>query len=385
MRRPAYPSVDDGGPGWRLVPRSLRGRWNPERSRPSYLEHERWLAGQLALILEIEEVGYDDDIWEIGLDSLGAIELCDAIADAGFGEINPTLLLDTTTVAAIAQMLTRADLAVGSSSVVLNPSGTATPIFALPGGGGTALRFHSLAQSLGANQPVVVIEPRGLHFPGPIDRTIEAMSDHACAEIDSRLRPGEPCVLVGFSAGATVAFEAAHRLNERGRNVSLILIDGLPGWVKGGVIGLDRPGGVVGGPTFVARLRARGVRESVERIPSMMVARLRNRRRNNRLAKLIIDPGKPSLEIQRYDAFRAIHLQAIRAYQPEKLPLAATLVRVGGNDIDKAVAGLVANLDVLVIGGDHDSMMMHPHVEAIAAVIRGALSGNGDASMTFGT
>ena len=364
----------------------MRGRWNPERSRPDYLQHERWLAGQLAQILELEEVAYDDDIWEIGLDSLGAIELCDAIADAGFGEINPTLLLDTTTVAAIAQMLSRADLTVGSSSVVLNPSGTATPIFALPGGGGTALRFHSLAQSLGANQPVVVIEPRGLHFPGPIDRTIEAMSDHACAEIESRLRPEESCVLVGFSAGATVAFEAAHRLNERGQNVSLILIDGLPGLVKGGVVGLGRPGRVVGGPMFVTRLRSRGLRESVAQLRSTMTTtRLRNRRRNKRLTRLIADPGKPSLEIQRYDAFRAIHLQAISDYEPDRLPLSATLVRVGGNDIDEAVAGLVADLDVFVIGGDHDSMMMHPHVEAIAAVIRGGLSGNGDASMTFRT
>lgn len=372
MGRHAYLSDGEGESVWRHVPPVLRDRWHPGRFRPDYLEHERWLAGQLAQILELGEVGYDDDIWEIGLDSLGAIELCDAIADAGFGEINPTLLLDTTTVTAIVQMFNRAELAVGSSSVVLNPTGTAVPIFALPGGGGTALRFHSLAQSLGGVQPVVVIEPRGLHFPAPIDRTIEAMSDHAFAEIESRLRPEEPCVLLGFSAGATVAFDAARQLNYHGRNVSLILIDGLPGWVKGGVVGLDRPDRGVSLSMLVDRLRSRGMRESVEGIPSMFVTRFHNRRRRTRLARLIVDPGKPSLELQRYKAFRAIHLQAIRTYQPESLSLPATLVRVEGNEIDAAVAGLVAELRVVVVGGDHDSMMMHPHVGAIARVINGA-------------
>jgi thioesterase domain-containing protein len=47
-------------------------------------------------------------------------------------------------------------------------------------------------------------------------------------------------------------------------------------------------------------------------------------------------------------------------------------VRVEGNEIDAAVAGLVAELRVVVVGGDHDSMMMHPHVGAIARVINGA-------------
>lgn len=74
-----------------------------------------------------------------------------------------------------------------------------------------------------------MIEPRGMHFAGPVDRSIESMAAHALGEIDERLDIGERCVLLGFSAGVTAAFETACRLHAGGRQIDLVLLDAVPG------------------------------------------------------------------------------------------------------------------------------------------------------------
>jgi len=80
-------------------------------------------------------------------------------------------------------------------------------------------------------------------------------------------------------------------------------------------------------------------------------------------------PGPPSHDLDRYLAFRRIQSEAIRAYQPEPLPIAGTLIRVGDNPIEGQVEPLFDGLRVVEVGGDHDSMLMHPHVSAFAALL----------------
>ena len=327
------------------------------------------MASQVELILDLGDVGFDDDIWDLGLDSLGAVELCAAIADAGFGEVGPTQLLETRTVSSLVALLTSRECGPGSAAVTMNPSGTRRPVFAIPGGGGTALRFQALAQCLGGDQPVVVIEPRGMHCVGRVDRTVGSMATHAVGEIDARLDPGERCVLLGFSAGATVAFEIAHQLWSRGRAVELFLLDAVPG-------GGRAPDPVVLAasteerPAFIERLRRRGPVATARRLPALVAAR----RRARRLERYVLDPGPPSHDLDRYLAFRRILSDAIRAYQPEPLRFPGMLIRVADNPIDGAVAPLFIDLRVVEVGGDHDSMLMHPHVAAIADLVSAALS-----------
>ena len=369
-----FPVTDRGKLDRRALAEGAWERWRSSEPRTGHLEQELWLASQIQLILDLGEVGFDDDIWDLGLDSLGAVELCAVIAEAGFGEMNPNQLLETRTAGSLVAFLSSRECELNSASVVLNSSGSHRPVFALPGGGGTALRFQALAQCLGAEQPVVVIEPRGMHCAGPVDRTIESMAAHAVGEITERLGAGERCVLLGFSAGATSAFETARQLHASGREVDLMLLDAVPGGRQPSAASLipaaaaptvndDRPG-------FLHRLRDRGPVETARRLPALLTTR----RRARRIERYVVDPGPPSHDLDRYLALRRIQSEAIRAYRPERLPFAGTLIRVADNPIEALVEPLVQGLTVVEVGGDHDSMLMHPHVSAIADAVIGRLA-----------
>ena len=379
VRHEQFPVTDRGKLDRRALTEGVWERWRSSEPRFGHREQELWLASQVELILDLGEVGFDDDVWDLGLDSLGAVELCAAIADAGFGEMNPNQLLETRTVSALVEFLSSRDCAITSTLVVLNSAGCSAPVFALPGGGGTALRFQALAQCLGPEQPVIVIEPRGMHCPGPVDRSIESMAAHAVSEIDARLPVDQRCVLLGFSAGATSAFETARQLHAGGRPVDLFLLDAVPGGQRlpeaevMSSADVERPG-------FLRRLRLRGPVATARRLPDLLATR----RRLRRLERFLRDPGPPSHDLDRYLAFRRIQREAIRAYRPERLPMAGTLIRVGDNPIEGLVEPLFEYLEVVEVGGDHDSMLMHPHVSAIAALLRA--EGNfGEPSDTFST
>src|SRR5262249_39680864 len=102
------------------------------------------------------------------------------------------------------------------------------PLFALPGGAGNALEYRFLAEALGPEQPVAVVEMRGMHTPGPPDRTVDAKATHVVAEVEARLAPDDPCVILGFSGGGPTAYETAQRLFAGGRTVHLVLLDSAP-------------------------------------------------------------------------------------------------------------------------------------------------------------
>src|SRR5436190_1088596 len=97
-----------------------------------------------------------------------------------------------------------------------------------PCAAGTALEFPFLAEALGADRPVAVIGPRGMHRPGPPDRTIGAAGAHVREEIGARLGPADPCVILGFSGSGPVAYEAAQQMHAEGRAVHLVLLDTAP-------------------------------------------------------------------------------------------------------------------------------------------------------------
>ena len=327
------------------------------------------MASQVELILDLGDVGFDDDLWDLGLDSLGAVELCAAIADGGFGEIDPNQLLETRTVGSLVTLLISRECGPGSAAVTMNPSGSRRPVFAIPGGGGTALRFQALAQCLGGDQPVVVIEPRGMHCVGPVDRTVESIATHALGEIETRLDPGERCVLLGFSAGATIAFEIAHQLWARGRAVELLLLDAVPGGRHSPDVERT-PGSTDQRPGLILRLRHRGPLAAIRRLRALLATR----RRRRRLERYKRDPGPPSHDLDRYLAFRRIQREAIRAYRPAPVPFAATLVRTSNNPIEGLVEPFFTELRVVEVGGDHDTMLMHPHVGAIADLVAAAVT-----------
>jgi len=247
-----------------------------------------------------------------------------------------------------------------STVVFLNATGTRTPLFALPGGGGTALKFRFLAEALGPDQPMAVVEPRGMHRPGPPDRTAAALAEHACLEVEAHVGPDDPCVIVGYSAAGPIAFEIAQRLHTAGRQVHLVLLDSAPMLRTRDVLDETLPG-----PRSWATVRNASPRE----LPDAIGQWLKWNTMNVVLWWIARHPGPPRHHRVRYDAFRRIMGSAARSYRPEPAAFPVALIHANKDELVQRTAALAPNLSAYLIDGNHHTMLEPPEVSNVAAAI----------------
>lgn len=352
--------------------RSGLTRWRSLPPRVHTSELELWLTAQLADLLDLGDVGPEDDMWRLGLDSLGAVELCAIIANAGLGELDPTALLTVRSAAALTERLRDKHPNNRSLAVVLNPAGINPPVFAVPGRGGTALTFRSLAQSLGVEQPLVALEPRGMHQAGRPDRTIAGLARRARPEIERRMTRGVPCVLLGYSAGATVAYELAQQLHADGQAVHLVLLDAAPGPRNAPADGPAKgaPGGPrSASPTLIEKLRARPPRELVADVPRLTAKYGRKYLMRARL--WFPSPGitRSHLTQQYYSEIGSILSRATKRYEVAPAAFPVTLVLSEFGDPVLRSASIIERVAVVQVPGNHYTMLQQPNVSAVADVV----------------
>jgi len=108
-----------------------------------------------------------------------------------------------------------------SSLVPIQPEGSRPPLFYIHAGGGNLLVYRDLSLSLGADQPVYGLQPKGLD--GILDplRTVEEMAEHYVSLVCS-IQPKGPYFIAGLSSGGTIALEMAQRLRARGQEVAFL-------------------------------------------------------------------------------------------------------------------------------------------------------------------
>ncbi len=328
--------------------------WRSAAPRPPADEFERFAMGAAGTVLGTHDVHPDDDLWELGLDSLGAVELTVILEGAGWAHLEPAMLMDQRSPAALARL--REDTPEPSEIVWLNRTGTKGPLFCIPGGGGTAMAYRWVAAALGADQPLVVIEQRGLHSPGRPDRTVEQAAARALAHIEQYLGQratavddGEPVTVVGYSAGGVVAYEIAARLERLGRTVRLLLIDAPGGCTRDGAA---PPGGamvIAQGPGQAARRAA--LRTWLNVFPASTVPRE-----------------------QRYRAYFLLSGRALRRYSPPAASFPVTMFHPGDSSMLAQWQGVADRMQPVHMPGNHYSMLEPPHAATLAQAMQEALS-----------
>ncbi len=198
----------------------------PPTARPYHepIGHERELAELFGEVLGLDDVGLDDDFFELGGDSLAVLELLAGI-DERFGvELSATAVLAAPTVADLATRLVRRRHTAGT--VVLlraAPDTTAPPVFCVAGGGSPAVSLRPLADALGDHRSCYGVQARGLEETARPDRSVEAAARRHLGEIRA-VQPTGPYLLAGYSFGGLVGFEMACRLEAAGERVALLVI-----------------------------------------------------------------------------------------------------------------------------------------------------------------
>jgi thioesterase domain-containing protein/acyl carrier protein len=205
-----------------------RNHQQPDRALQAYLGPRDSIESQLVklweAVLDKRPVGIEDDFFELGGTSLLAARLFAQIEEDFKLRIPLVTLVQAPTIKKLAQVI----YLPGSpdtwhSLVTIQPGWVRPPLFCIHGESGNLLMYRSLAQYLGADQPIYGLQPQGLDGKqAPLTR-IEDMAARYIKEIQV-IQPEGPYFLAGYCMGGTIAFEMAQQLSGQGQRVDLLAL-----------------------------------------------------------------------------------------------------------------------------------------------------------------
>ena len=163
----------------------------------------------------------DVDLFELGGDSLHAVELLAAIEDEFGRRLPATIFVEGTTVRAMADQL-RADPRDPAASFVVpvHAAGSAPPLFCVMRAGSVVTLRH-FVETLGPDQPLYAVWMPSMHGPAGPGRTVEDLAT-TCAALIREVQPRGPYSLFGHSLGAVVVYETARQLAGAGDVVEFV-------------------------------------------------------------------------------------------------------------------------------------------------------------------
>jgi amino acid adenylation domain-containing protein len=211
---------------------------------------ERQLADIWCEVLQMDAVGVHDDFFQLGGDSILSIHIVSKANQQGLS-LSPNDLFNFPTIARLgyrisateiensrtnpssdidAVMLPLSDSAEQRSdegAYSADPQGTRCPFIMVHAG---SLMVAALRSSLVLDRPVYVLTATKHWEQADLehDTTVEQLAEGNLAELRS-LQPTGPYFLGGYSMGAPIALEIAHRLRLAGEKVELLFLLDPPG------------------------------------------------------------------------------------------------------------------------------------------------------------
>nr|VFJ75469.1 MAG: amino acid adenylation domain-containing protein [Candidatus Kentron sp. FW] len=378
------------------------------RDLPASARRERLMARILA---EMEKtLGFggitpDQNVMELGMDSLMAVEFRAWLKSELESPPRSTLLFDYPTTKSLADYLLQEALAFDDSKgtqgdfhSTLAPiqrqndkTGGKTPLFCVAGVFGNVFDFYPLSRHLGPEQPLYGLRSLGLDEEvSPYTR----MEDIAAHHIESlqAIRPQGPYAICGYSFGGKVALEIARQLLHQGQEVSLLVIIDIQVAIPDAekrVSQWDSARSIVEFAGIYGGVLEKNLGISQEKLRS-----LEEPEQFSYLAKRLTKAGRLStaLEAKRQVAVCWANLRAVEEYALEKIPIPIRFLRAAelpaksqpgyGFLPDEAATAadpswgwnrVSDTVEVQVLPGNHFTMMTEPHVRAVAEWLKACL------------
>ncbi|AUX45571.1 peptide synthetase [Sorangium cellulosum] len=354
--------------------------------------------------LGLGRIGVNDNFFELGGDSLIAIRLLSRLRERFAVPLDPNVLLNAPTVAALSS---RIEEALREGSVVAPAASPATaapstlveiqrgslerPLFLVHPVGGNVYCYVELARQLGLDQAIYGLRSPGIDGQATSQERIEDMARAYLDRIRSVQQEG-PYSIAGWSFGGVVAFEMASQLMAEGQLVvPPILVDSVtPTLLRGVMDELDARMlawfaadlEAIAEVSVAEQAAALGGLHSTQRLQYIF-----DQIRRSGTASELVDLE----QLERLFHVFACNMRALHSYVPRPYPGSMLLLRAS-EPLSFLVAGAApptvspealevsasfgwemyapGRVEVHSVPGNHFTIMKQPNVKALADVLR---------------
>jgi FkbH-like protein len=357
---------------------------------------EHRLASLWRDLLNVDELGVEDDYFALGGTSLLAARMFAEIAERFAVKLPLTTILDAPTVRALAGRIERQ--AIERSGILIElKRGGARNLFLIHDGDGETLLYRNLARRLPDDVTVFGIEPRRMTGVPLAHTRIEDMARFYLKELRAK-QPRGPYMLGGLCAGGVIAYEMASQLKGAGETVKLVaLLDAAKPrarkrtgeMLKQRVKRLEEAFADVRGEQVKRGARLYSyVKAAWHKLASFLAWEFSSRKKRLttkvrfRLLHELLSRGRPWPSSLTALSVREIYDSAEARYLPKPLSDAGVLLlrAQSGDTYDKPYREVYADdsfewksvaVDITVIDvkGGHSSMLQEPFVESLVSVL----------------
>jgi len=326
----------------------------------------------------VDHISADDDFFDLGGDSIIAVQLFRKINAQFEIDLGLSTIFDARTIRQLADLIVGAKAEAAPQHqtspcvVAIQPKGKETPLHVISGLGGNVIKFQKLAFHLGEDQPIFGLLPRGLDGKEPYFTRIEDMAAFYANAIQAN-QPVGPYRLMGYSFGGLVAFETARQLTGRGTQVSFVgLLD-------------------TAEPQYLDRLQKTLPSRERYRVFKDHLAEIVSSERPWERFKNFIATKISSITFKLYRALgrsvpqdlgkiEYINLLAGTQYHPGpyegKLTIFRSTIREISDGTDRALGwgGYSARTEVVELPSNHFNLLQEPNVRLLAEKLRSAMN-----------
>jgi thioesterase domain-containing protein len=269
--------------------------------------------------------------------------------------------------------------------VTLHAGGSTPGLFCVHPVSGSVVDYVALARALGGSRPIHALQAPGLDDGGEPRERIEELAAYHRTQLRA-IQPDGPYLLAGWSMGGMVAFELARQLEEQAEQVAMLAV--LDVWPAGGdgsadAFGLHRSHDEQ--RLLDAFVRDLGMPPEAATLSMQEFWQLDEHERLEKLADEswllhLLPPDVAASDVRtRLQVFTA-HLRALRRYAPRSYGGDLTFLPAAQPTLPSARDAVAAweqlaggRVTVHQVPGDHYTMLRHPQVERLAAVVQGLL------------
>jgi aspartate racemase len=342
--------------------------------------------------LGVARVGIHDNFFDLGGHSLLAVRMISTIEKTMHRHVPLAALFQSPTIAQLAGYVAP-PASNGPSDdpcVVATPlqaAGKRPPLIFMPPMAGNGLHWKALLSHWGKDRPVFALASSGKALPWPANASLEEIARRCIASLD-KIEARTPIHLAGYSFGGKLAFEMARQLHKLGRQVgTVVIIDTGPRSVSAKA---HRPR-LKSLWRFLANMPFWVLDDLVRAKPARMVSEFRRkthswkgrllralgRRETSHSLENVIDVrGLP----QEYVARMRVGFAAAESYVAGPYSGRVLLVRARTRPLFRPLAGdlgwrefATGRLDVMVVPGNHLSILEDPHCRELARRLQIAL------------